>query len=168
MEYFTDPVTTVPEGTSPVKVDELKAAEAVRAAELANAGHLVRLWRPPLEPGDEADLRQVLNSLPLHIWMKVTITPLTPHPNDLEYMARQGLAISSIVTRLKERDSISYLSDVLSFFNYYTIAIACDILSTCIKQAGVSCMLHPVRHVNLTGISLLSRDKLQVVSLGNA
>jgi hypothetical protein len=55
---------------------------------------------------------------------------------------------------------------VLSFFNYYTIAIACDILSPCIKRAGVSCMLHP--HVNLTGTSLLSRDKLQVVSLGNA
>ena len=51
MEYLTDLVTTVPGGTSPVKVDELKAAEAVRAAELAKAGHLVRLWRPPLEPG---------------------------------------------------------------------------------------------------------------------
>ena len=91
MEYLTDLVTTVPRGTSPVKVDELKAAEAVRAAELANAGHLVRLWRPPLEPGDEADLRQVLNSLPLHIWMKVTITPLTPHPNDPEYIVRQAV-----------------------------------------------------------------------------
>jgi hypothetical protein len=63
---------------------------------------------------------------------------------------------------------MSYLSDVISFFNYYTIAIACDISSTCIKQAGVSCMLHTVRYVNLAGISLLSRDKLQVVSLGNA
>ena len=49
-----------------------------------------------------------------------------------------------------------------------SIAIACDILSTCIKQAGVSCILHLVRYVNLTGISLLNRDKLQVMSLGNA
>jgi muconolactone delta-isomerase len=32
MEYLTDLVTTVPEGTSPVKVDELRAAEAERAA----------------------------------------------------------------------------------------------------------------------------------------
>ena len=72
----------------------------MRAAELANAGHLVRLWRPPLGPGewrsiglfqaaDETELRQVLDSLPLHIWMKVTITPLTPHPNDPEYRASQ-------------------------------------------------------------------------------
>ena len=68
MEYLTELVTTVPEGTSPVKVDELRSAEAVRAAELAKAGHLVRLWRPPLGPGewrsiglfraaDEAELR---------------------------------------------------------------------------------------------------------------
>jgi muconolactone D-isomerase len=95
MEYLTHMVTTVPEGTSTAKVDELRAVEALRAAELAKAGHLVRLWRPPLEPGEwrsiglfraanEAELRQILNSLPLHIWMKVTITPLTPHPNDPE------------------------------------------------------------------------------------
>ncbi len=100
MEYLTDLVTTVPEGTSLAIVDELRAAEAIRAADLAKAGKLVRLWRPPLQPGewrsiglfsaaDEAELRQVLDSLPLHIWMKVTITPLTPHPNDPEYRAHQ-------------------------------------------------------------------------------
>jgi len=102
MEYLTDLLTTVPEGTSPIKVNELRAAEAVRAAELAQAGHLVRLWRPPLGPSecrsiglfrakDEAELREVLDSLPLHIWMKVNITPLTPHPNDPEYRASQAM-----------------------------------------------------------------------------
>jgi muconolactone D-isomerase len=93
MEFLTDMVTTVPEGTSSTQVDELRAAEALRAAELAKAGHLIRLWRPPLKPGEwrslglfratnEDELRQILDSLPLHIWMKVTVTPLTPHPND--------------------------------------------------------------------------------------
>ena len=102
MEYLTEQVTTVPEGTSSTKVDELRAAEAVRAAEIAKAGHLIRLWRPPLGPGewrsiglfraaDEAELRKVLASLPLYIWMKVTITPLTPHPNDPEYQAPQQM-----------------------------------------------------------------------------
>jgi muconolactone D-isomerase len=78
MEFLTDLVTTVPEGTSSTKVDELRAAEAVRAAELAKKGHLVRLWRPPLGPGkwrsiglfranDEIELREILKSLPLHI-----------------------------------------------------------------------------------------------------
>ena len=100
MEYLTDLVTTVPEGTSPAKVDELRATEEARAAELAKAGHLIRLWRPPLRPGEwrsiglfradnEAELREILASLPLHIWMKLTITPLSPHPNDPEYRARQ-------------------------------------------------------------------------------
>ena len=50
MEYLTDLVTTVPDGTSQAKVDELRGAEAARAAELAKAGHLIRLWRPPLKP----------------------------------------------------------------------------------------------------------------------
>ena len=86
MEFLTDMVTTVPEGTSSTKVDELRAAEAAQAAELTKAGHLVRLWHPPLGPGEwrsiglyravnEAELREVLASLPLHIWMKVNITP---------------------------------------------------------------------------------------------
>jgi muconolactone D-isomerase len=102
MEYLTDMVTNVPEGTSSSRVDELRSAEAVRAFELTKAGHLVRLWRPPLGPGewrsiglfraaDEAELREILASLPLHIWMQVTITPLNPHPNDPEYRASQGM-----------------------------------------------------------------------------
>ena len=99
MEYLADLVTTVPEGTSPAKVDELRATEAVRAADLAKAGHLVRLWRPPLGPGEWRSIglfrrrrdraSQNLASLPLHIWMKVTITPLNPHPNDPENLALQ-------------------------------------------------------------------------------
>lgn len=102
MEYLADLVTTVPEGTTPAKVDELRAAEAVRAAELAKAGNLVRLWRPPLGPGewrsiglfraaDEGELGEILGSLPLHIWMKVTITPLNPHPNDPKSRACQAI-----------------------------------------------------------------------------
>ena len=102
MEYLTDMVTKVPEGTSSIKVDELRSAEAVRAADLAKAGHLVRLWRPPLGPGewrsiglfraaDEAELREILASLPLHIWMQVTITPLNPHPNDPESRASETM-----------------------------------------------------------------------------
>jgi muconolactone D-isomerase len=39
---------------------------------------------------DEAELHKILASLPLHIWMKVTITPLTPHPNDPENRAPQA------------------------------------------------------------------------------
>ena len=101
MEYLVDMVTTVPKKTSSLKVDEIRAAEAVRAAELSREGHLVRLWRPPLGPGEwhsiglfkasnEAD-HKILNFLPLHIWMKVTITPLTPHPNDPKSRISQAI-----------------------------------------------------------------------------
>ena len=45
-------VTTVPEKTSSLKVDEILAAEAVRAAELSREGYWVQLWRPPLGPGE--------------------------------------------------------------------------------------------------------------------
>jgi len=102
MEYLVDMVTTVPEKTSSLKVDEIRAAEAMRAAELSREGHLVRLWRPPLGPGEwrsiglfkaanEADLHKILDSLPLHIWMKVTITPLNPHPNDPKNLVSQAM-----------------------------------------------------------------------------
>jgi muconolactone delta-isomerase len=93
MEFLVDLVPTVPKGTSQEEIDSRRASEAVRAAELAKAGHLVRLWRPPLGPGewrsiglftanDEAEMQEILTSLPLHVWMKVSITALSPHPND--------------------------------------------------------------------------------------
>jgi muconolactone D-isomerase len=93
LEFLTELVTNVPEGTEEALVEETKAREAKRAAELAAAGQLLRLWKPPAVPGewrtlglfradDEEQLQGILASLPLHVWMKVTVTPLTPHPND--------------------------------------------------------------------------------------
>lgn len=93
MEFLTTLTTNVPHGTPESTVDSTKDREAIRAAELAQMGHLLRLWRPPTEPGEwrtvglwsadtEADLNEILASLPLHVWMTVEITPLNPHPND--------------------------------------------------------------------------------------
>src|SRR5258706_14355237 len=86
-------VTTVPPGTSDDEIAEMRAQESIRAAELADLGHLVRLWRPPLAPGEwrswglfQADdahqLERALASMPLRAWRRRTVTPLTPHPND--------------------------------------------------------------------------------------
>jgi muconolactone D-isomerase len=93
MEFLANMHTHVPEGTSEAEVDDTKAREAVRAGELASQGHLLRLWKPPAEPGewrtiglwradDEEELQGLLGTLPLHVWMKVEVTPLAPHPND--------------------------------------------------------------------------------------
>jgi muconolactone D-isomerase len=90
-EFLVEITTTIPDGADPGEVDRRRAAEAVRARELAAAGNLVRLWRRVGElrsigvwrAVDEADLRRnVLDTLPLRSWMSLAVTPLQPHPND--------------------------------------------------------------------------------------
>jgi muconolactone delta-isomerase len=93
MEFLVDMVTTVPEGTPEETVADTRRREAAHTKELAAKGHILRLWKPPVAPGewrtfglfqaaDEDELRQVLASMPLHVWMSVTVTPFTPHPSD--------------------------------------------------------------------------------------
>ena len=72
---------------------DVRAREAARSAELAAQGHPLRLWRPPLRPGEwrtlglfaadnDGELERVLASMPLRVWRTDEVTPLTPHPND--------------------------------------------------------------------------------------
>ena len=93
MEYLVTMTTHVPEGTPDEAVDDVRAREAAHSRELADQGHLLRLWRPPLAPGewrslglfsaaDEAELERVLTSMPLRVWRTDEILPLTPHPSD--------------------------------------------------------------------------------------
>jgi muconolactone delta-isomerase len=93
MEFLVTMTTHVPEGTSEAAVDDIRAREAEHSRELAAQGHLLRLWRPPLAPGEwrslglfEAEgrtaLDSVLHSMPLHIWRTDEVVPLSPHPND--------------------------------------------------------------------------------------
>jgi muconolactone delta-isomerase len=89
-EFLTTFIDDVPPGTSGRAVDEAKAAEARRARELAEQGHLVRLWVLPgkgralglYRAGDAAQMQAILESLPLYAWMKVETVPLTEHPSD--------------------------------------------------------------------------------------
>ena len=78
MEYLVTMTTLVPVGTAEELVQEIRSREADRARELAGQGHLLRLWRPPLQPGewrtlglfaaaDEHELEDVLASMPLRI-----------------------------------------------------------------------------------------------------
>jgi muconolactone D-isomerase len=93
MEFLANMTTHVPDGTPESEVEDTKAREAVRASELAAQGHLLRLWKPPVGPGewrtiglwradDEDELQALLTTLPLHVWMNVEVTPLAAHPND--------------------------------------------------------------------------------------
>jgi muconolactone delta-isomerase len=93
MEYLVTMTTLVPDGTTDEAVHEVRRREAARSRELAAQGHLLRLWRPPLQPGewrtlglfaaaDEMELEDVLASMPLHIWRSDQVVPLSAHPND--------------------------------------------------------------------------------------
>jgi len=93
MQYLVTMTTRVPRGASEEDVDDVRGREAIRSRELAACGHLIRLWRPPLKPGewrslglfaaeDEYRLEEVLASMPLRIWRDDDVTPLSPHPND--------------------------------------------------------------------------------------
>jgi muconolactone D-isomerase len=93
MEYLVTMTTEVPDATAETEVAGVRAREAVRSGELAAEGHLLRLWRPPLQPGewrtiglfaadDRGQLDEVLASMPLHVWRTDEVTPLAPHPND--------------------------------------------------------------------------------------
>src|SRR2546423_11634122 len=73
MEHLVTMTTHVPAGTPEEDVEDIRTREALRARELASEGHLLRLWRPPLQPGewrtvglfaaeDEADLAKGLAS----------------------------------------------------------------------------------------------------------
>jgi muconolactone D-isomerase len=93
MEFLVTMTTHVPAGTSEEAVEEIRTHEAARSRELAAQGHLLRLWRPPLRPGewrtlglfaarDGNQLEEVLASMPLRVWRTDEVTPLALHPND--------------------------------------------------------------------------------------
>jgi muconolactone delta-isomerase len=93
VEYLVTMTTHVPDGTSDAAVEDVRGREDAHSMELAADGHLLRLWRPPLQPGewrtlglfaaaDRTQLESVLVSMPLRIWRSDEVATLSPHPND--------------------------------------------------------------------------------------
>ena len=93
MEFLVEFELEIPPGTPRAEVEQRQRAESAAAAKLAEDGHLVRLWRRPLA-GDgttaiglyradsEAELADLLGTLPLADWLRVAVTPLEAHAND--------------------------------------------------------------------------------------
>ncbi len=119
MEYLVTMTTHVPAGTSDAAVAEMRAREAAHSQGLIEQSALLRLWRPPLAPGEwrtlglfsaasSEHLESVLASMPLRVWRTDEVTPLAPHPND-PAPARRG-----------SRGSLP------EFFTIFTIAIPTD------------------------------------------
>ena len=93
MEYLVTMTTQVPDGTTDEAVEEIRRREAARSGELAGQGHLLRLWRPPVQLGewrtlglfaavDDSELEAALASMPLRVWRSDQVVPLSDHPND--------------------------------------------------------------------------------------
>jgi len=109
LEFLVTMTTHVPEGTTTDAIDEIRAREAMRAKELADEGALLRLWRPPLRPGewrtlgllaatDAQTLEEALASMPLRVWRTDEVTPLMAHPNDPALAARASDGIEFLIT----------------------------------------------------------------------
>jgi muconolactone D-isomerase len=92
-EFLVEFDLQVPAGTPESEVSGREQAESAAATKLADEGHLVRLWRwPRTDDGIAAvglyraesstQLDALLAELPLADWLRVTVTPLQPHPND--------------------------------------------------------------------------------------
>ena len=105
MEYLVTMTTHVPYRTPDETVEDVRAREAARSRELVAQGYLLRLWRPPLQPGewrslglfvadDAGRLEEVLASMPLRVWRTDEVTPLSRHPND-PALAAKGLVEGS-------------------------------------------------------------------------
>jgi muconolactone delta-isomerase len=93
VEFLVEFEVNVPDGTPESEVTDRDNAEAAAAAKLVDEGHLLRLWKPQVAPGEnkvlglyradsETELDALLGALPLHEWMRVSITRLDEHPND--------------------------------------------------------------------------------------
>jgi muconolactone delta-isomerase len=92
-EFLTRFELTVPDDASEQEVADTTAREADRTRDLAEQGHLLRLWLLPATPGkwralglwqaaDRTEMQEILKSLPMDKWMTTDMTPLTKHPND--------------------------------------------------------------------------------------
>ena len=93
MEFLVEFELEIPAGAPHEEVQRRQRAESAAAAQLAEDGHLVRLWRRPLvgdgstavglyRADSEAELDGLLGALPIADWLRVTVTPLEAHPND--------------------------------------------------------------------------------------
>ena len=93
MEFLVEFEINVPKGTPESELKKRDSDEASAAAELADQGHLLRVWKRRVAPHEtrvvglyradsEAQLDGLLATLPLFQWMHITVTPLEPHPSD--------------------------------------------------------------------------------------
>jgi muconolactone delta-isomerase len=95
MEFLVSLEINRAEDEPAVVLEDLRGRDAMRLRELAEQGHVVRLWMStenhgePLvlglwRAGDVIELHAILRTLPLHGRCRVAVKPLLPHADDPE------------------------------------------------------------------------------------
>jgi muconolactone D-isomerase len=82
---------SIPHDADPAHVENLKALEKARAAELQKTGEWRHLWRVVgayrnvsiFDVEDGAKLHEILSGLPLFPFMEISVTPLCRHPSSI-------------------------------------------------------------------------------------
>ncbi len=90
MEFLVRQSAAAASALPPERREELRAAERARAAELRQAGILIKIWRVlgssdsiALYQAPDADaLHDALLSLPMFPWLRFTVEPLVTHPQE--------------------------------------------------------------------------------------
>jgi muconolactone D-isomerase len=93
MEFLVEFELSVPASTPQAEVQARGRAETTVAAQLAEEGHLARVWSTASKTSGPtviglyraeslSELEDLLRRLPLYDWMRVQVTPLQTHPND--------------------------------------------------------------------------------------
>jgi muconolactone delta-isomerase len=92
MEFLVTMTSHAPEGPPTDEAEGVRAAEAALSRELAMKGHLLRLWRLPLQSGyrsiglfaaeDRGQLDELLSSMPGRVWRTDEVTALGAHSGD--------------------------------------------------------------------------------------
>jgi len=93
VEFLVEFEINPPEGIPESEVVDREEAETAAAGTLVEEGHLIRVWMLTAPDGESrilglyradnrAQLDRLIAALPLYEWMRVTVMPLEPHPND--------------------------------------------------------------------------------------
>jgi len=93
MEFLVEFEISVPDDTPASEVRERERADAPAAEKPVEEGDLLRVWTRDTANGNitvlglycadcRAALDGLLGALPLDDWMKITVTPPGPHPDD--------------------------------------------------------------------------------------
>ena len=91
MLFHVEMDVQIPPGLAADVVDQLKKTERERAQELQNSGQWRHLWRVAgryanvsiFDVESNEALHDILSTLPLFPFMRVTVTPLCRHPSSI-------------------------------------------------------------------------------------